>query len=297
MCGCAWLVEAQAQFRRLTFFHRSVPFDAIVPAASICIEYLQMVPQRHWSRSASSSSCSSQISDASSSSRSSQNTAGTDVSMSELASSGVGFSQSTDGSGVAMTDIEENVRSASQGMMEDREQRDLADLSVAAHVSFLGSSMTGLECSFPSNLRKVQSPMHAQVADTDPGSGFWTGARTQRPCRRPPHPRGLRPHRRFSSTSTSPAKSSFGLVRVSPSLHHMMGTECLACEDRVDTCPRGVAVGRHTGKRLSESFAGTGTGQSLHENQGWSLVGSRGGHVSRRCSLSSPIFFSIDGFE
>ena len=90
------------------------------------------VTQRRWSRGASSSS------------RSSQNTAGTDASMSELASSDADFSQSTDGTGIAITDIKENVPSASQGMMDEREQRALADLSVAAHVSFLGSSMTGL---------------------------------------------------------------------------------------------------------------------------------------------------------
>ena len=48
----------------------------------------------------SSSSRSTQISDASSPSRSSQNIAGTDASMSELASSDACFSQSTDGSNV-----------------------------------------------------------------------------------------------------------------------------------------------------------------------------------------------------
>ena len=30
---------------------------------------------------------------------------------------------------------------------------------------------------------------------------------------------------------------------------------------------------------------------SFHENQGWSLVGSRGGHVSRRFDLSRPTLF------
>ena len=60
-------------------------------------------------QSARSSSCSSQISDASSPSRSSQNTAGTGASMSELAS--------TDDSNVAMTDVEENMPSAGQGML------------------------------------------------------------------------------------------------------------------------------------------------------------------------------------
>ena len=64
----------------------------------------------------SSSSRSSQISDSSSPSRSSQNTAGTDASMSRLASPDACFLQSTDGSDVAMTDIEENVPSAGQGM-------------------------------------------------------------------------------------------------------------------------------------------------------------------------------------
>ena len=63
-----------------------------------------------------SSSSSSQVSHASSSSRSSQNTAGTDALMSELAISDACFSQSTDGSDVAMTDIEENVPSGGLGM-------------------------------------------------------------------------------------------------------------------------------------------------------------------------------------
>ena len=52
----------------------------------------------------------------SSPSRSSQNTPGTHASMSGLASSDACFSQSIDGSDVAMTDIEENVPSAGQGM-------------------------------------------------------------------------------------------------------------------------------------------------------------------------------------
>ena len=57
----------------------------------------------------SSSSRSSQISDASSSRHSSQNTADTDASMRKLASSDASFSQSTDGSDVAMMDVEGNV--------------------------------------------------------------------------------------------------------------------------------------------------------------------------------------------
>ena len=52
----------------------------------------------------------------SSSNRSSQNTASTDDSMSELASSDACFTQSTHGSDVTMTDTEENVPSAGQGM-------------------------------------------------------------------------------------------------------------------------------------------------------------------------------------
>ena len=77
--------------------------------------FAEAARQRQWSRSANSSSCSSQICDVTSSSRSSQNTAGTDASMSELVSSYACFSQSTDGTDVAMTDIEENVPSACQG--------------------------------------------------------------------------------------------------------------------------------------------------------------------------------------
>ena len=96
--------------------------------------------QRQWSRSASSSSCSSQISDASSSSRSFQNTAGFEASMSERASSNTCFSQSADGSDVPMTDFEENAPrwSGADGM---RAPRALADLSAAAPVSSLGSTM------------------------------------------------------------------------------------------------------------------------------------------------------------
>ena len=97
-------------------FTRAVPFEAVVPATfTVASNVCRGVSQRQWSRSASSSSCSSQISDASSSSRSSQNTAGTDASTSELAGSDACFSQSTDGSDVAMTDFEENVPSAGQG--------------------------------------------------------------------------------------------------------------------------------------------------------------------------------------
>ena len=88
-----------------------------------------------------SSSSSSQISDASSSSRSSQNTAGTDALMSELAISDACFSQSTDGSDVAMTDIEEKCALGWSRNDGKREQRALAGLSVAARVSSLGSTI------------------------------------------------------------------------------------------------------------------------------------------------------------
>ena len=90
----------------------------------------------------------------------------------------------------------------------------------------------------------------------------------------PPHPRGLRPHRRLSSMS--PARASFGLLRVSPSRYHRMGTKCLACEARFDTCPRGVALGRHIWERLPESLRQQRLWTaSLHENQGWSVVGGQ----------------------
>ena len=56
--------------------------------------------QRQWSQSASLSSHSSQISDASSSGRLPQNTADTDASMSELASSDACLSRSSSGSDV-----------------------------------------------------------------------------------------------------------------------------------------------------------------------------------------------------
>ena len=75
-----------------------------------CIDCLQRVrgnDERRRNRSASLSSGSFQVSDAS--------CAHTDVSMSELASSDARFTPSSNGSDVAMTDIEENVPSAGQG--------------------------------------------------------------------------------------------------------------------------------------------------------------------------------------
>ena len=62
------------------------------------------------------------------------------------------------------------------------------------------------------------------IADNHQRSRLWISARclrTQRPYRRPPHPRGLRPHRRLSSMSP-----------VSPGRHHRMRTECLATRAR-----------------------------------------------------------------
>ena len=54
----------------------------------------------------------------------------------------------------------------------------------------------------------------------------------------------------------------------------------------------------HTGKRLSESPWHRHWTAFLHENQGWSPVGSRGGHVSRRFDLSRPtLFVSNDRFK
>ena len=116
--------------------------------------------------------------------------------------------------------------------------------SCLCHTAY--ETMTGPACSFRSSsdapicaslLRAASaksSPlMHAWVTDNHP----WTCAgcpSTQRPYRRPPHPRGLRPHRRFNSMS--PARASFGLLRFSQGRHHRMLTKCLACEACVHTC-------------------------------------------------------------
>ena len=66
--------------------------------------------------------------------------------------------------------------------------------------------------------------------------------------------------------------------------HDILRTECLASETCVDTCPRSVTLERQTRERhrLCTTL--------LHENQGWSLVGGRGGHVSRQFDLSRPTF-------
>ena len=182
-----------------------------------------------------------------------------------------------------------------------RDQRALAGLSAAAHVPSLGSTMTGPACSFPSSSeapvcaslvraahaksspltqartsdRAMVTFIEKRVKDNHLGSRLWTSARcprTQRSCQRPPHPRGLRSHRRLSSMS--PARASFGLLRVSQGPYHRMCTKCLACEARVDTCPRGVALGCHFWDRPPESVRRQRHWTaSLHENKGWSLAG------------------------
>ena len=167
--------------------------------------------------------------------------------MSEHASSDSCLSQSTD---VVVTDIEENVPSAGQGMTGSVSSELPPIFQLQPMFPSLGSTMTGPACSFRSSsaslrvagtgcLSKVQSSRtHIYVADSRPRRRFWTSAR----CR------GLRPHHRLSSTSTSPARASFGLLRVSPGRHHKMR----AC---VYTCPR-------SGWNVSQSlYAGTDTRQ------------------------------------
>ena len=124
--------------------------------------------------------------------------------MSELASSDASFSQSTDGSNVCNDGYRGKCALGWSGNDGKREQRALADLSAAAQVSTLGSSLTGPACSFPSSSdasvsaslvraasAKSSPLMHALVADNHPRSRLRTSARcprTQRPYRRPPHP-------------------------------------------------------------------------------------------------------------
>ena len=62
---------------------------------------------------------------------------------------------------------------------------------------------------------KSNPPKHARVADNHQRSCLWTGAPCpQRLYRRPPHPRGLRPHRRLSSMSpVSPGRRSSASTR------------------------------------------------------------------------------------
>ena len=128
----------------------------------------------------------------------------------------------------------------------------------------------------PSARRFYGLPPQSPVLPCTPGSQTITRAA---PHWQPPHPRGLRPHRRLSSMS--PARASFGLLGVSPSRYHRMGTKCLACEARFDTCSRAVALGRHIWELLPECLRQQRLWtSSLHENQGWSVVGGRGGHVS-----------------
>ena len=116
-----------------------------------------------------------------------------------------------------------------------REQRAPADLSAAAHVSSLGSTMTGPACSARSSSgapvcaslvraasTKTSPLMHARVADNHQRS-------RQRLHPRPPHPRGLGPHRRLGSMSP-----------VSPGRHYRMRTKCLASEGCV---PKGCNFG------------------------------------------------------
>ena len=145
-----------------------------------------------------------------------------------------------------------------------REQLPPADLSVAAHVSSLGSTMTGPACSAPSSsdapvcaslvrvaFAKSGPLLHARVTDTYQRSRLWTRARyprTQRLCRRPPHPR-------WGHTADS-----------------------AACRQslQADTCPSGGTLERHTRERLPDSPCRHRLWTALlHENQGWSLVGSR----------------------
>ena len=166
--------------------------------------------------------------------------------------------------------------------------------------------MTGPACSFPSSSdapvcaslvraasAKSSPLMHAPVTDNHSRSSLWTSARCLRspgPYWRPPHPRGLRPRHRLSRMS--PARASFGLLRVSPGRYRRMRHKCLACEARTDKCPRGVALGRHVWECLPESLRRQRLWTAcVHGNQGWSLVDGRGEHVSRRFDLSRPTLF------
>ena len=83
-----------------------------------------------------------------------------------------------------------------------REERALAGLPAAAHVSSLGSTMTGPACSFPSS---SDAPVCASlVRDASAKSSPLLHARTDNPLHsdRPDgHPRDLPPHRRLSSMS------------------------------------------------------------------------------------------------
>ena len=196
-----------------------------------------------------------------------------DASMSELPSSDACFSQNADGSNVAMTDIEESVLSAGQGVTGSVSS-ELLPVFQLLMFPVLGSTMTRPACRFPSSSdapdcaslaraasAKSSLPTHARtndratvtfidkrVKDDHPRTRLWTSARcprTQKPYRWPPHPRGLRPHRRLSSMS--PARASFGQLRVSQGRYHRVRTKCLACEARVDSCPS------HFWERLPES--------------------------------------------
>ena len=125
----------------------------------------------------------------SSSSRSSQISAGTDASMSELAISDACFSQSTDGSDVAMTDT------LSWSRMTGSVSSELS----LAHVSSLGSTMKGPACSFPpssdatvcASLVRAASAkssplMHARVTDNHPRSATLAAATPMGSAATPP---------------------------------------------------------------------------------------------------------------
>ena len=92
--GCAWPVGAQTQHSRVFIFLHGVPFGSEDPLFRM---FAEVARQRQWSRSASSSSCTSQISE-------SRNIPGADASMSDASMSELA---SSDGSDVATTDIRE----------------------------------------------------------------------------------------------------------------------------------------------------------------------------------------------
>ena len=120
--------------------------------------------------------------------------------------------------------------------------------------------------------------LHNRVTDNYQRIRLWTGAR----C----------PH----TTTVPAAPTPAGCAATPPTQQHVasFSRPPLACKACVDTCLLGVTLGRHTGERLSECLCWHILWTaSLHENQGWSLVGGGGGNVSRRLDRSRLCFFRM----
>ena len=132
--------------------------------------------------------------------------------------------------------------------------RALADLSAAAHVSSLRSTMTGPACSPRSS---SDAPVCASLPPQSPVLSRRVTDNHQR--------RSL-----SSDTATVPTAAT-------PPTHRLR-TGCLACEACVDTCRWGLTSCLHTWERLPESARRQRLWTaSSHENLGWSPIGGRGG--------------------